>query len=440
MKKIINKHPNLVYLFFFIILVIFHLTLKTNVYDDVYFKTFKISELDSFLTMRYNMWSSRVFIDAAMVIFLNLPKILWCIVDSLALTIIAWSISYIFSNNLLKNKLLSIGIVLIYPFIQMGEAGWYATTINYLWPMACMLIAMLPIKNIIIEKQEKKWMYPIYIIAAIFACNQEQSCALMLGFLVLFNFYFIFIKKQKKILPILLLGIAIASIIFILTCPGNKIRVLEETKKWFPTFENFTIIHKLFLGFNSGLAIMIFKQNIIFFLFSTILAYLGIKEEKIFKKICFFFPLLIILGINVFINYFGGLGTKLAGITQTFSSFAAHMPYVSISSKKNIMILLLTLITISSIIYALYNIYQKEPIEKRLFVLILFIAGFLSVVILGFTPTIYASGERTYAFLNYIMLMIIFWITYSKKDKNINYICTFFVLLEIINTLILTNI
>lgn len=394
-----------------------------------------MTDIMEFIKMRYRLWSSRILIDGTMIFFLNLPKFCWAAVNSLALTSIAKSISYLFSKDDFENKLLSIFLVMIPPFYLMNEAGWYATTINYLWPLSCALIAFYPIKHLWIKKEEKKGMYLLYILALLFACNQEQCCALVVGFYLLFNFYFLVIKKEKKIFPILMALLSILSLLFIMTCPGNATRLIEETTTWFPTFEKFTIFHKLFLGMINSLTVLIFKYNIAFLLLIIVLLHYNKKEQNILKKIIYAFPFLITIIALYLTKFYNGF-IKVEHFFQAWESFSNPISYLSIGSKKNIMIVGLIILIVGCIIFSLYDIAKKENFEKRLLLPILFLAGFLSVVILGFTPTIYASGQRTFCFLNYLMLIIVFWVT--RKQKSMNYFIYIFGLLSTINTIMLT--
>ena len=80
-------------------------------------------------------------------------------------------------------------MILIYPIVLMNGAGWAATTINYMWPLATGLFALIPIRKIWDEEKIKFWQYPLYIIAMIFATNQEQVCAILLGTYLLFTVF-----------------------------------------------------------------------------------------------------------------------------------------------------------------------------------------------------------------------------------------------------------
>ena len=79
----------------------------------------------------------------------------------------------------------------------MNSAGWAATTVNYMWPLATCLYALIPIRKIWDGEKIKFWEYPLYIIATLFSANQEQACCILVGTYILFTIFMII--KNKKI-------------------------------------------------------------------------------------------------------------------------------------------------------------------------------------------------------------------------------------------------
>ena len=131
-------------------------------------------------------------------------------------TLVGYSISKIFTKeNPRTNNLILVAMILIYPYTIMHQAGWAATTINYMWPLATCLFALVPIKKIWDNEKIKIWEYPLYTISLIFAGNQEQTSAILVCFYILFTI--ILTVRDKKIKPYMIIQtlIAIASIIFI---------------------------------------------------------------------------------------------------------------------------------------------------------------------------------------------------------------------------------
>jgi hypothetical protein len=420
MKKIFQKHPNLIYLIFFLGLLLMISIISTKIKDDIYFGNIAMSELWTSLSMRYQEWSSRVIIETILIFLLHLPHVVWMVLNSLMLTIIAWAISYLFTKHDYYTRIVSILAVSLVPLSTMTEAGWYATTLNYLWPLASLLISVIPIKHALEGKKESFWCYPIYMINAIIAGNQEQSCALLLGFYLLFSGYF-FYKKQKAIFINLQTIIAICSMIFILSCPGNAIRSVKEALNWYPSFLQFSLFQKGLLGVNSTLAkLLINPQNVPFFTLSIMLILMMSKKEK-YLRVISYIPFSLITYSSILHPYVSNLFPKLNVIYDTIVKFSQPISEVHLFSLRNWIICFLSLGMIISIMFCFYQFFKKEK-EWRYFLPILLLAGFLSSVIMGFSSTVYASGMRTFTFLNYSFVILITIICCNLKNRQNSYL------------------
>ena len=176
------------------VFVLFILELFINIwivptqYDGLYFIE-KMNEMSmlKFIEMRYNTWTSRIILEIVTCFILKKPALLWALLNTIMTTLIGYSIMKIFVNDDNKNLIwMTLCFVLIYPIFTVSSSGWGVGSIVYSWTLAMLLFSMISIKNIYSGEKIKKYMYPIYSIALIFACNQEQSC------IVAFGIYFVF--------------------------------------------------------------------------------------------------------------------------------------------------------------------------------------------------------------------------------------------------------
>ena len=71
----------------------------------------------------------------------------------------------------------------------MAWLGWYATTLNYVWPLALGLYGLSYIIQIISNEKISIAQQISYVVASLYAINQEQMCALFVGFYALFMIY-----------------------------------------------------------------------------------------------------------------------------------------------------------------------------------------------------------------------------------------------------------
>ena len=107
----------------------------------------------------------------------------------------------------------------------------------------------------------------------------------------------IWAPRDKKIKPYMMVQtlIAIASIIFILTCPGNYVRQEDEMRR-FIDFGMLTIIDKFVLGFTSTFSEIISGKNIVYTLLTSLLAiYVFTNYKERLYRVVALIPVLSIL-------------------------------------------------------------------------------------------------------------------------------------------------
>ena len=411
-KKILND-KKIVYIIVFLIIFLSHFFLKVNSGDDVFFKTAMNDGFINFLTTRYNSWSSRLIIEIVLVFMLKLPKIIWMLIDSGMLVLTIYSIDYLFTKRSNLEKLLVAILVLLYPLSELRSAGWYATTINYLWPLALGLFAFFPIKHAKENIKEKGYMYPLYVLATLFACNQEQMGAIIFGIyaISIYNLY-----KHKKLNKFIIIQtlIALISLIFILTCPGNGIRAIANMDYWYPSYSNFTIMHKSFLGVVTTFLFMTKQINVIVFITSLLIPYLTFKKDNFLNKFISMIPIFIIIAIcmcsNVTIKFF----PELTKLLNHFSLFLEPQDKINFGIY-NLALLGVSFLFFASLFYSMISLVDKK---NRVLVFFILMAGFASRFIIGFTPSVYASSMRTFIFFDFSIIIALV-LTIFDNIKNI---------------------
>jgi len=412
-----NKKENIFFTFCFLLLVCTHLTFELNLGDDIYFNQIDFSNIIEWLGIRYNTWSSRLFIEFILVLLLKLPHIIWCLLNSFMIILITYCISYLFTKNTFKDKILSFLLVCLYPLSKVSGTGWYATTLNYLWPLAIGLFALIPIKNALIEKKESKSMQILYSLALIFACNQEQMCALILGFYLVFIIYLYKEKKLNKYIIFQFL-LSLSSIIFILTCPGNDVRFSNEITSWYPEYENFNLIKKATVGLLSTMSKVVISLETPLLLLLIIIPYL-LRKDKSLIKLNSYIPIF----LTVILKNFDKFLLKLKIYEQKIVIFDSSM----------IPIILMSIVFIISVTMSLYFIFKKTKSNLKYLIPLIFVAGLLSRLILSFSPTVYASGIRTYIFYDFSIIIVLFSIIRSFiKKENYDFILLLLAFLNIL--------
>ena len=62
---------------------------------------------------------------------------------------------------------------------HFGVAGWYATTLNYVWPLALGLYGLSYIIQIISNEKISIAQQISYVVASLYAINQEQNVCIV---------------------------------------------------------------------------------------------------------------------------------------------------------------------------------------------------------------------------------------------------------------------
>lgn len=420
--KFFKKNGRLAIFVLFILESILTMFVTPDKFDDSYFiEQVTNRSITSFVGERYSWWSSRVIIEFVLCFMLKTSKYLWILVEAFMVGLAGYSISKVFiKDNKKENTVMLVFMILAYPLNKMASAGWAATTVNYMWPLATGLFALIPIRKIWDGEKIRAYEYVLYTIALIFSGNAEISCAILTGAYVLFTA--LYIIKNKKVNPYLIIQtlIIIASLIFILTCPGNHARNNEEIANLFKDMNMLSFLDKVGLGFTSTMGLIIGKGNIIYLLFTMLIAvyiFSNYKEETLYKIIAVI-PFLSIL----LMYYLAPITDNMFHFAVSFRKLVATESVILSPATSNNMLyvvpIIFSFINFIAITLSLLLIFKKLNNNVAL---IVFFAGLASRLVMGFSPTIFSSGERTMIFFEFAMIIdsILIWQELMKKsDKN----------------------
>lgn len=349
-------------------------------------------------------WSSRIFINPLMFILTNIaPKWIFSLVTALLIiSIIYWL------DNKHNNKALIIIILAmaLFPFVELSTAGYIATTVTYLWPIGFLCLGLTCLKH-----HQITWQ----ILAGfcfLLALNNEQLCLLATIYLI----YYLILRHNKiKQLMTLLIPWLINLCLFFFT-PGNQARKISETKRWLPAFSHYSIINKLDLGTITTIQHYLFSLSPLIIVTSIIL--LTINHQK--------HPIIAWLPIATI---------TLASLIVTLTTTPLHF-IATINPTIGKTVIITYLLGLIWLISSMILIHDRD-------LNMLLIAGLISRIALGFSPTIYASSTRTFIFCDAIIIYIL--ITLIKKhlidNQNIIILLSLFATINIgLNFSIVNNI
>lgn len=411
-----------------VILALFILELALTIFitpnkfdDKTFIENIASNSIISYVGPRYFWWTSRTIIEYTLCLVLKTSKYLWILIEALMVTLAGYSISKLFiKDNKKENNIMLLFMILVYPLDVMNSAGWAATTTNYMWPLALGLFSLIPIRKIWDGEKIKFWQYSLYTLALLYACNQEQTCAIIVCLYILFTI--ITTIRDKKLHPYLLIQslFTIASLVFILTCPGNYERQASEISENFKDIGMLSTLDKLGLGFTANYSEIFTKGDLVFLMFTGLIyvyimtnykdklyrvvaaiPFLSILVSHYFRRLTEkFFPF-----INLFFDEFGTKDVKLTA--------------ANCNNLFNAIPIVFSLGITICIVLSLLLIFKRL---KNNVALLIFLAGLASRVMMGFSPTVFVSGERTRIYFDFAMIIasLLVWLEFKKNTEKID--------------------
>lgn len=402
LEKLKSRKELFYYFVFFVIIFLFHLFFANPFNDDSFFLEHSSSDtLFGFLKLRYETWTSRLLLETLIYFAFKANLILWKFFDSIFLTGIVYYISRLSVPAEKKNlSFLAILYCFLIPVKMLNSAGWVTTTITYSWAFFSLFPSLYLFKMFIERKNPSVLRIILTTFALFFAVNNEQILALNIGFSIfLFLVYARTGKIEKKAAIYLAanLLISFASLVFVATCPGNYERNLTSIKVYFPIWNYFSFFEKCHMGFLSIFSYFFGIREVNFILI-PLLAVLTIKS---FKKNIIDFSLMLVM--DIFILIFG-YGLKfLSIVSHKFHiekldfGWLQNKFITQMSEFSTFKIAVETSIFALLAIFILIEIFRLSKSQKSAIVnVVIVFGGFCSAFILSFSPTVYASGIRTF--------------------------------------------
>jgi hypothetical protein len=420
-----NQKNNLFgeYIIFGIICFVIFLFVKKSGGDDTNFSS-QIQQTGYFrwLIDRYPNWSGRIFSDAMAGIFLNLPLIFWSGINAIMATLLTYSIGSLVD---LKNTARKIPIIFgLFGYLTLGvivdSALWVTGSFNYLWTAALGAYSLLIMKKICIEQSPEQRKYILLFLTGILASfGVEQVPLCLIGFSIYFICKkFVERKKLSKILCLYTVVIMACTMISLLS-PGNRNRIMIDTKNWLPGFARYSLLEKML----NGLSFQIdFSLKFLFPLLVLMAVFVCLYQRKRNNDGKWILSILN-LGLLFYL-----LLIKILHFNQTRTNNKYYLTnLLDISTIWEIIPYFIFCVVIVLLIILTFDFYKN-----KLGFLFIWSAIILSPVPLYFSPTIFASGARSF----FIPSILIVYFTASLfRDNNYlnKHILKLFLIFPLIN-------
>lgn len=350
--------------------------------DDVWFSNeAKTPDIIKWLTIRYQTWSSRTPIEFVLLKIIN-HKQIWAIFNSFFIAATISSLAYIISDNkkeTIYSTLIFILIIIITikkGFIKDGIL-WMTGSVNYLWPFAFSITGFALLKN---TKRSLTPNKKTFIIPLIFFFSSFSEQVVLINIILLISIVLVYRGVTQRISIISLSATAFA-FIYIIFSPGNAMRLHLEVSRWNPDFVNLNILEKVTMGLNLSYDQMFSVQPVAIIIIYLCLFLSSPKNLKV-RLISF---LLLALTISLTLiqkKLFSSM--EFDTIYRLNSQNAAS--YFALARAS-----IVILISVSTTIFLF--IHQKE-MKSAWVITSIYVASYSGTVMLGLSPTIYASGQR----------------------------------------------
>lgn len=288
---------------------------------------------------------------------------------------------------------------------------WATGSMNYLWPTACLCIALIPFSRLLIgENVRIRWWW-MASPALVYGSFQEQTSLVLVCFSLVALASYRVTQKKYSVPGVMLAVLAIVGLLLLFLAPGNFVRMEAETVRHYPDFNLMPLLQKAYNGANYTLLNHWFYDSVKPFLTIVILTcYFGFKKSTSHVvKAASLIPLCYILICMLFTRVLGGEFAQLLNLDIYDATNGELGKQIIELNFLPVFIGCLVLLLIPGVWVCTFE--RTETLTK---LLLFYCAGIFSSFILSFCPTIFASGYRVF-FVPDIMMIIVALLLFTES-------------------------
>lgn len=387
--------------------------------DDFYYKEAenKYSFWDYLINVRYMTWSARLFPDTISYFIFHFNFNLWRVFNTIFFLLLCYSLVRLCKFKVTIYDMIIIISLIWYSSFSILDWGffWATGSINYLWPLSIGIFILIPFSDFYLKLKKSKFNIINLLRLIMTFCLSISNEQISIFIIIIMFFYLLFIYKRYKLFSnylFLIMFITIIGLLFMLFAPGNISRYKSEVNTWYPGFDKLPISTHIRIGFIWFYEVVILNLKFVFIILS-ILTFLLMKNS-IWKK---FFLILILVIISLLL-----IEPNILFNFQMINKISFKNPNYHIISKNFLFSIFPFFLWFLFLINLIIHSYVVT--KKNKFILILYLAGILSCVMISFSPTLYASGHRVLCCFLVSLVLIGFYLFQKilhKYSKNKNY-------------------
>lgn len=413
MERLQTKYRALAGLLFFYLP--FHVFLSPTYWDDAGFAQILgeyQNDLFQYTLTRYENWSSRITIELVLPFLTTWPAFAWKVLNLLMIALLylelVWILEHLFALREKRTYILTAVLLCAFPFSIMAQTGWIATTTNYLWVVSLGLYAINRMLQAGLLGESLSKGEVLCAALSVLYCASFESMAAIL-FLTETGLLVYSIRGRKKCPAVvwICMGLTILFLIYILSCPGNRLRPISDARDWMPEYFELTFIDKLRMGILSSYMHFVSLPSPVFFIFNTVV-FLAWRGETAGKRFMAALPVLTDVAWTgwFMINYL--LGWR----TLTYQVPAPLPDHWGVKVEQGL--LLLTVAVWFAVV--LYTVFTRT--EKGWQAAVILVAACIPEMAVGITPTVVASILRTMIYLYMALIVLTVMMLENGEEKR----------------------
>lgn len=382
-------------------------SISVGKWDDSFFQSSLTgTSLIDFISNRYYTWSGRVFIESILVTTINISSIPGLIIS------ISFGVICFFSSKLLGFKgVYSIAASTLIMLLLLANKQvidesvmWVSGGYNYVLPFSLGFVGLYGYKKLNSINSTTKLTYSLLLF---FACNNEQFAVTSL--IIISCSIFARMKAKEDVkwdYWFLLCSTTGAAIVFF--SPGNLVRYASEVSYWYPSFSDYNILEKLSLSLDKLNNHLNDTSNILIYISTAVVMLSIINSEEIDRFDILMLSIVTLKAASPILGIYTNAINSRFYISSFVSANSWTKPWMYCSYFMSM------LVYFSIVIHAM----KKSKNNHDLFaVTLISLCGLISVVIMGFSPTVYASSTRTMFLFDISIAMLVLFI--YKESANL---------------------
>ena len=381
-----------IYLAFFLLMFLYHLPMGYVSDDAVVQPTIENQTLLERFLYLYRT-NGRIFTDTLTNLFYRMPMMVWKIFDSCIYVAIAYLIVSLFTKNQFSDVAVTCSLIALYPINYLMSAGYIATSANYVYPILSILIILLPIvKPVSKDRPVLRILQHFAAVASVlYATNHDQTALVLILGLLAYSIYVIVTHSdtQTRNTVIAYFALSVVSYLFMYIMPGhiNRMNADVSGDGYPPNYVNWSIWQKIYVGYTSTVANIMFYHVPLFQIFCVDLTLLAWKHRSVLVKLMGLFPSAVMAAVYV-------LGR---GFFVTIYPYTYWLPDLwPISGLRSLIPLFTSVAILICIFTVLITCTQKK--ERKYLLCLLLILAAISRELMGFSATVFYSSFRTFTF------------------------------------------